>query len=120
VKQTKKYLAALKAVAVAGLPPQGDSTYATLEKEGYQWKADKGEWVKFTPSANAPKTGIVDIRIRASMVEIEIISERIESELKKAGFTVVRCSAPDPDDRHGTPVTACVYMQFILPKGKSR
>lgn len=114
MKQTKKLLAAKRAARMAEIPINHD-IYAALEKAGYRWIPAKDEWEKFNAPINAPKTGFIDIRIRAATGEIELATRSVVEALTAAGFQFSRVSAPDPDDRRGPAETCRVYFNGLLP-----
>jgi hypothetical protein len=121
-KQTKKYTQAvttLKALssgrAIVKRDMDHDEIYPMLERCGYRWNSKQEQWEKFQASENAPKTGHIDIRIRANTGDVERAAWFIGQALEAAGFKTTRLSAPDPDDRHGPATTARVYLSGLLP-----
>lgn len=125
-RRTAKYMAAqetLKALA-DGKPgalvkrnATQDDLYRFLESHGYSWKSQSSEWAKFKKPKSAVSTGVVDIRLRAPLGDVERATKVIGEALQGAGCNFLRLSPPDLDDRDGPAVTARVYMQIILPKG---
>ncbi len=121
IRKTEKYKAAIHTLLemTEGRTQirTAEDAYGELAARGWRWDSDMGEWRKFEAGPDAISTGLVDIRLRAHLGDVERAKQIVEKALDLVGVKMLRASAPDPDDRDGPAVTARIYMQVMLPKG---
>ena len=119
MKRTKTYQAASqkyyeieKAVAVKF---DNDELYAYLERKGFWWNADTGEWCKGNkPSTSIFKTdddvasGVIRLRVMAHPDDVE---NAVKLAKKTPGMRVIDISDPYPN-RKGAGVR--IYLTAVL------
>jgi hypothetical protein len=125
MKQTAKYKAALK-VAPNVLEPaelgrvrhENAPLYDALEKRGWFWSADEGQWSDakqsnsmFADDAGLP-TGVVRLRLMAHPGDMDQVMELVAKGLDSQGVTTIETSNVYPN-RRGAGLR--VYLTCKLP-----
>lgn len=116
MRQTAKLKAALEQCRGLGLLPGSnqDAIYDSLDRAGYKWDADAGQWIERPGIDPAFTQGSFDLRLRVANGELDAVVPRVTEILETVGFVVVETSKPYPDDRHGPARTSRVYIKVKL------
>jgi hypothetical protein len=130
MKQTAKYKAALKVapsvlspVEVAHLRHENAPLYDALEKSGWFWSADDGQWSEhkhsnsmFADDAGDP-SGVVRMRLMAHPGDMDQFMELIAKALDSQGIATIETSNVYPN-RRGAGLR--VYVTCKLPRKLGR